>query len=382
MVCSMGHQDELFPQTQQISMSLLDKLFCEEEHFEQDLDIDGFVCEEKSENFDRFLDQKALVLLEQDLFWENDELLTLFAKEKEAQAHLGNRDLISNEAHLDVARKGALDWMIRVSAHYGFVAMTTVLAVNYFDKFLLSPCFQRDKPWMSQLAAVACLSLAAKVEETQVPLLLDLQMEESKFVFESKTIMRMELLVLSTLQWKMNPVTPLSFIDYILRRLGLTTHHLHWEFLRRCECLLLSLITNSRFGCYLPSVMAAATMCFVIQEIDPCNALEYQNQLMGTLEVSKENVDDCYKLILEVSDDYGNKQCKAHKRKYQSRPGSPNGVIDSYFSSDSSNDSWALAPSSLSSSPEPLFKKSRAQDQQMRLAPLNRVSIGVLSSPR
>ncbi|KAF6170245.1 hypothetical protein GIB67_035350 [Kingdonia uniflora] len=78
---------------------------------------------------------------------------------------------------------------------------------------------------MTQLVIVACLSLAAKVEETQVPLLLDLQVEETKYVFEAKTIQRMELLVLSKLHWKMNPVTPLLFVDHIIRWLGLKTHH-------------------------------------------------------------------------------------------------------------------------------------------------------------
>ena len=62
-------------------------------------------------------------------------------------------------------------------------------------------------------------------------------------MFEAKTIQRMELLVLSTLKWKMHPVTPLSFLDHIIRRLGLKTH-VHWEFLRRCEHLLLSVVSG------------------------------------------------------------------------------------------------------------------------------------------
>ncbi|CAL5331135.1 unnamed protein product [Camellia sinensis] len=57
-----------------------------------------------------------------------------------------------------------------------------------------------------------------------------LLVEESKFVFEAKTIQRMELLVLSTLQWKMNPVTPLSFVDHIVRRFGFRAD-LHLEFM-------------------------------------------------------------------------------------------------------------------------------------------------------
>ncbi len=34
---------------------------------------------------------------------------------------------------------------------------------------------QQGKAWMLQLLSVACLSLAAKMEETEVPILLDLQ---------------------------------------------------------------------------------------------------------------------------------------------------------------------------------------------------------------
>lgn len=69
-------------------------------------------------------------------------------------------------------------------------------------------------------------------------------MEDSKYVFEAKTIKRMEILVLSTLEWKMNPVTPLSFLDYITRRLGLRDY-LCWEFLRRCQGIILSVITGN-----------------------------------------------------------------------------------------------------------------------------------------
>lgn len=63
-------------------------------------------------------------------------------------------------------------------------------------------------------------------------------------------------------------------------------------------------------------------------------------------------------------DDQGNKQCM--KRKFGLIPGSPNGVVDVCFSCDSSNDSWAVAVNSVTSSPEPLSKKIRTQDQLMQ----------------
>lgn len=46
------------------------------------------------------------------------------------------------------------------------------------------------------------------------------QVGESKFVFESKTILRMELLVMSTLKWRMQAVTPFSFIDHFLQKIN------------------------------------------------------------------------------------------------------------------------------------------------------------------
>ncbi|CAL1380737.1 unnamed protein product [Linum trigynum] len=362
------------------SALVLDGLYCEEDVFEEGDGEDrgyGVVLEADEEQGSEICDQNvgkgspfSVVLLEQDLFWEEGELISLISKEKET------RSSGSRSSCLMLARREAIDWILRVKAHYGFTALTCVLAVNYFDRFLSSFTFQTDKPWMGQLAAVACLSLAAKVEETQVPLLLDLQVEDSKFVFEPKTIKRMELLVLSTLQWRMNPVTPISFFDHIIRRFGLKTH-LHWEFLWRCERLVLSVIADSRFMSYLPSTLATAIMLHVIKEVEPCNETEYQNQLMSLLKISEDKVEECYELILELA---GSREKQSHKRKHPSTPSSPSGVIDVSFSSDSSNDSWAVA-SSVSSSPMPLHKRSRSQDQQMRLPSLNRMYVEAISSP-
>ncbi|XP_057493322.1 cyclin-D3-2-like isoform X3 [Actinidia eriantha] len=192
--------------------------------------LDGLYCEE--EDLGDYGLKEGSEICYENVYWEDDELVCLLSKEREA--FLGRSDLNSNGS-LMVARTEAIEWMLRVIAHYGFTFMTTLLAVNYFDRFKSSLCLHRENPWV----------------------------DESKYLFDAKTIQRMELLVLSTLGWNMNPVTSLSFIDHIIRRLGFKTH-LRLEFLQRCECLLLSLITDSRFDCYLPSAWAAATMLHVI----------------------------------------------------------------------------------------------------------------------
>lgn len=146
---------------------------------------------------------------------------------------------------------------------------------------------QRGKAWAVQLLAVACLSIAAKVEETTVPQSLDLQVLKScaliyngwlanlifwkpvlisdlltmllflcvdcaqvgdpKFVFEAKTILRMELLVMSTLKWRMQACTPYSFIDYFLSKIS-DDQHPSTSSICRSEQLILSTIRGFFFS--------------------------------------------------------------------------------------------------------------------------------------
>ncbi|KAG6624578.1 cyclin-D3-1-like [Carya illinoinensis] len=376
-----NHEDQSNAHQHSRQTQVLDALYCSEEHWEGEV---GEVCfhgeDEVEDNFygvntdiepNRF---PLISLDQQETFRDDGQLVSLLSKELQNDQLFEN---LKNDPYLAGTRAEAVEWMLKVNAHYSFSVLTAILAVNYLDRFLSSFRSQAGKPWMIQLAAVACLSLAAKVEETQVLLLLELQGEDTRYVFEAKTIKRMEMLVLSTLQWKMNPVTPLSFLDYFIRRLGLKGH-LCWEFLWRCERILLSVLTDSRFMSYLPSVVATATMLHVVRSVEPCLLVEYQNQLLGILGIDKEKIDNCCELISELaSGGYCN---QSNKRKFGSIPGSPKGVMDVSFSSDSSNDSWAVAAPSVVSSPEPLSKKSRADPDQLPRT-LNHQSADFFSIP-
>jgi len=171
------HHHHNHQQLQQPS-SLFDALYCHEEKWEDD---DGEVVDEdlSSSEQNDVLDSTSLLpllLLEQNLFNEDEELNTLFSKEKiQQETYYEDLKNVMNFDSLSQPRREAVEWMLKVNAHYGFSALTATLAVNYLDRFLLSFHFQKEKPWMIQLVAVTCISLAAKVEETQVPLLLDLQ---------------------------------------------------------------------------------------------------------------------------------------------------------------------------------------------------------------
>ncbi|KAE9596685.1 hypothetical protein Lal_00007940 [Lupinus albus] len=307
-----------------------------------------------------------LILLDNDMFKEeHQELLSLLSKQRHT--------LFCSDTNVTPPRYDAVMWISKVSVIYGFTALTTVLAVNYFDRFISSLSFQMNKPWITHLTAVACLSLASKMEETHVPLLLDLQVGESRFVFEAKSIQRMELLVLSTLKWKMNPVTPISFFEHFVRRFGLKSP-LHWEFLQRSERVLLSVIADSRVMSFLPSTLAAATMIHVIKEIDPFNAMECRTQLLALLKTTEEQVNECYKLVLKLLFCNEGVHNLGQKRKCLSGPSNSGGdVMDASFSYDSSNDSWTVESSVTV---ESMFKRSKG-----RMPSVNCASINVLNSP-
>ncbi|KAE8686768.1 D3-type cyclin isoform 3 [Hibiscus syriacus] len=159
-------------QQQSQPLFLLDTLYCEEEEEEDGVDdLQELMSSSTSSNNGGNPFSLSFPLSDQDLFWDDDELLSMFSKETKIRLNIDGY-------FPPIARREAVEWTLKVNAFHGFTALSAVLAVNYLDRFLTSLRFRRDddnKPWMIHLVAVTCLSLAAKVEETHVPLLLDLQ---------------------------------------------------------------------------------------------------------------------------------------------------------------------------------------------------------------
>ncbi|OAY75913.1 Cyclin-D2-2, partial [Ananas comosus] len=194
-------------------------------------------------------------------------------------------------------RRDAIDWILKVHlvhCHYNFGPLSAYLSVNYLDRFLSNYEFPQDKAWMTQLLSVACLSLAVKMEETEIPLPLDLQVGEAKYVFEPKTIQRMELLVLSTLKWRMQAVTPFSFLDHFLTKfIGKTPAN---TLILQSVDLILSTLKGIEFLQFKPSEVAAAA---ALAAVEDSQILDISNALSG-IHVDKERVLACHELIQEV----------------------------------------------------------------------------------
>ncbi|KAG7571753.1 Cyclin-like [Arabidopsis suecica] len=200
--------------------------------------------------------------------------------------------LLSGDLDLSV-RNQALDWILKVCAHYHFGALCICLSMNYLDRFLTSYELPKDKDWAVQLLAVSCLSLAAKMEETDMPQIVDLQVEDPKFVFEAKTIKRMELLVLNTLNWRLQALTPFSFIDYFVDKIS---GHVSENLIYRSSRFILNTTKAIEFLDFRPSEIAAAAAVSVsISGETEC--IDDEKAMSNLLYVKQERVKRCLNLM-------------------------------------------------------------------------------------
>ncbi|KAJ8768889.1 hypothetical protein K2173_023884 [Erythroxylum novogranatense] len=163
------------------------------------------------------------------------------------------------------ARQDSINWILKVHGYYRFRPVTAMLSVNYFDRFLSSHSFPVNG-WPFQLLSVACLSLAAKMEETHVPLLVNLQLLEPGFVFEPKTVQRMELWVMVNLDWRLRSVTPFDYLHYFISKLPSCDFNRIFEF---SSALILSTTRVIDFLGFSPSTLAeAAVLCAAGERLD------------------------------------------------------------------------------------------------------------------
>ncbi|XP_019102604.2 cyclin-D1-1 isoform X2 [Beta vulgaris subsp. vulgaris] len=245
---------------------------------------------------------------------EKDESIIAGFIEEERNSDEGVLDssALSSSLQDSSARSRSVAWILKVRAFYGFEAVTAYLAVNYLDRFLSChhlPLFEMQQTggWPLQLLSVACLSLAAKMEEPLVPSLLDLQVESAKFVFEPKTIQKMELLVLGVLNWRLRLVTPFTFISFFAYKLDATGSYAGL-LIARSTNILLSNLHEGSFLEYWPSSIAAAAIL--------CAAIEMPSLSFVTLEhaeswcdgLCKEEVEKCYKLMKQYVVDHSRRK--------------------------------------------------------------------------
>ncbi|MED6159098.1 hypothetical protein PIB30_039244 [Stylosanthes scabra] len=266
-------------------------LFCAE-------DTSGIISEDSPESSSSFSDLGSLSPPPPPM--EVEESIAGFL-ENERNFVPGFEYLTRFQSHsLDAsAREESVAWILKVQAYYGFQPLTAYLSVNYMDRFLNSRQLPQTNGWPLQLLSVACLSLAAKMEEPLVPSLLDLQVEGAKYIFEPRTIQRMELLVLGVLDWRLRSITPFCFLAFFACKLDSTGTFTAFLTSRATQ-IILSNVQEASFLAYWPSCIAAAAILCAANEIPNWSLVKPEHAESWCQGLTKEKIKGCYQLMQEL----------------------------------------------------------------------------------
>ncbi|XP_073301116.1 cyclin-D1-1-like [Primulina huaijiensis] len=196
-------------------------------------------------------------------------------------------------------RAESVAWILKVQRYYGFQPLTAYLSVNYFDRFLRSHKLPILNGWPLQLLSMACLSLAAKMEEPLVPSLLDLQVEGAKFIFESRNVQRMELLVLRVLDWRLRAISPFCYLSFFALKIDPAGTYIGF-LVSRAKEIILCYIQEASFLEYRPSCIAAAAILCVANDLPDFSLITAQRAKSWYDGLDKENITSCYQSMRRI----------------------------------------------------------------------------------
>ncbi|CAI9272479.1 unnamed protein product [Lactuca saligna] len=196
------------------------------------------------------------------------------------------------------ARLDAINWIFSTREILGFQFRTAYLSLTYFDRFISRRFIDIGKEWAIQLLCIACLSLAAKMEEQVAPSLSHYKAQG--YNFESSVIQRMELMVLTTLEWKMSCITPFAYL-----------HHFFSKIQDECDCdeflvsksieLILDFSKEINSMDYRPSVVAIASVLLACDDQLTRNTMALKIGVVSSLySLEKEHIYLCYNLLKDI----------------------------------------------------------------------------------
>ncbi|KAJ1414542.1 Cyclin-like [Sesbania bispinosa] len=267
--------------------------------------LSSLMCEEGEDSFFEDEDENTCIInsLDDDnntcfvLEDEEEYIEYLFSQERGfgSQIHLLSCDDHSNRHWLWSARLDAIDWIFNTQAKFGFKVQTAYLSVTYFDRFLSKRSIDESKPWAIQLLSVACLSLAAKMEEQRVPPLYEYPIEEYRF--ENKVIKNMELMILGTLEWKMASPTPFAYLHYFVNKFCPGSSRPETIITKAMEHIV-AMVKDVNLMDQRPSIIASAAILAAFDATLTKKAMDLRINLISSWgNIESGHVFSCYNLI-------------------------------------------------------------------------------------
>ncbi|OQU89445.1 cyclin-D2-1 isoform X3 [Sorghum bicolor] len=165
------------------------------------------------------------------------------------------------------ARAESVAWILKVQEYYGFLPLTAYLAVNYMDRFLS----------LHRLP----------VEGT------------SRYDFDPGTVGRMELIVLTALNWRLRSVTPFTFIDFFACKVDPGGRHTRCLIARATQ-VILAAMHDIEFLDHCPSSMAAAAVLCATGETPSLESVSPGAAVSWCIGLAEEGISSCYRLMRQL----------------------------------------------------------------------------------
>uniref|UniRef100_A0A0D9XVS2 Cyclin-like domain-containing protein n=1 Tax=Leersia perrieri TaxID=77586 RepID=A0A0D9XVS2_9ORYZ len=199
--------------------------------------------------------------------------------------------LLQQQPHgVSSARLKAVRYIIYAMGRLGLEAATAFNAVNYLDRFLSINSHLRWEEWMVEVVSVACLSLACKLDQVNIPSLHDLQMEEVMgHSFRASTIRDMEITLLKALQWRLACVTPFSFLLLLFSK-----------YIANASRLLLCSLLDPSFLRFDASLLAASALltCSTTAPLQQIHHLATRvDRLIHPMSQTDHEVKECFNMM-------------------------------------------------------------------------------------
>ncbi|KAI8001346.1 putative cyclin-D6-1 [Camellia lanceoleosa] len=228
-----------------------------------------------------------------------DTVPALFADELDHMpSHYFSQSSKSRDFYISVRRE-AISLVLQARFFNNFDPSVLYLTISYIDRFISKQEIPKQgKPWIVRLVAISCLSLAAKMKNTDLSL-SDLQRDEG-FIFESQAICRMELLILTTLNWRMRSITPFSFLYFFLSLFELEDPASTQSLKDRASEIIFKSHYEIKFLEYKPSIIAASALLCASQELLPLQFPCFRAAIASCQYINKEKLLNCLIVMEEM----------------------------------------------------------------------------------
>lgn len=177
---------------------------------------------------------------------------------------------------VDEWRRKICQWSFRVIDHFQLDREVVTIGMNLMDRYMYSqaqgaahanpkaPCSTTMDSQSYQLAAMTSMYMAVKLsaedfrrKRFRLKAFVDL----SRGQFTEDDILKMEHNILSALAWKVNPSTPMTFVNYLLTLVPLADDNLVPHVLRELSRYLTELAVCLDVSDSAPSQVAVAAIC-------------------------------------------------------------------------------------------------------------------------